>query len=245
MSDFSLTELGLTKNASSVYEALLDSGRVTVTKLQEATNLHPQIIYNALDELQREGLSSFTSERGRRYFQAASPEVLADIQRERLSKLENILPLLLKKHEKHKEQAVFVYSGNADFQKARRTVLKSIPRGGCYYVINNGGKKFKQAMEGTYGEQEKERIKRGIHKKVLDFKDSLEEMGRPSGEAEELSEYRYLANIEGGPTSTLFGGEYLRINVWSEPVLTILIQNKELVESYERYFEVLWEQAQG
>ena len=243
MSNFSLTELGLSKNASSVYEALLECGRVTVTKLQEATGLHPQIIYNALDELQREGLSSFTSERGRRYFQAASPEVLADIQRERLTKLERVLPLLLKKHEKHKEQAVLVYSGNADFQKARLTVLKSIPKGGCYYVINNGGKKFKQALEGTYSEQEKERIARGVHKKVLDFKDSFEELGAPTGDTEQLAEYRYLPDIEGGPTSTLFGGNFLRINVWSDPVLTILIENKELVESYRRYFELLWKQG--
>jgi len=138
-----------------------------------------------------------------------------------------------------------VYSGNADFQKARERVIRSIPKGGCYYVINNGGKKFRQAMEGTYSEQERLRIKRGVHKKVLDFKDSYEELGQPSGDAEQLSEYRYLPNIEGGPTSTLFGGSYLRINVWSEPVLTILIENKELVESYKRYFDVLWEQGKS
>jgi sugar-specific transcriptional regulator TrmB len=243
--DFSLTELGFSANADTVYYALLTSGRVTVTKLQEATGLHPQIIYNAIDELQREGLASFVYERGRRIFQAASPEVLADIQRTRLSKIENILPALLEKHEKHKQQSVFIYSGNADFQKARERIIRSIPKGGCYYVINNGGKRFKQAMEGTYSEQERLRVKRGIHKKILDFSDSFKEIGQPTGEAEKFSEYRYLADSEGGPTSTLFGGEYLRINVWSDPVLTILIQNKELVESYQRYFEILWERAQS
>jgi sugar-specific transcriptional regulator TrmB len=241
--NFTLTELGHTKNAATVYAALLDTGRVTVTKLQEATGFHPQIIYNAIEELQKEGLASFVYERGRRYFQAASPQVLADIQQERLTKLEEVLPSLLLKHEKHNQQSVFVYSGNADFQKARERVIRSIPRGGYYYIINNAGKKFKQAMEGTYSEQERLRIKRGVHKKVLDFKDSFEESGRPTGEVEELSEYRYLGNVEGGPTSTLFGGSYLRINIWSEPVLTILIENKELVESYKRYFDVLWEQG--
>ena len=244
MKGFSLAELGFSKNADAVYAALLESGSVTVTKLQEATNLHPQIIYNAVDELQREGLASFVHERGRRYFRASSPEILADIQRDRLSKIEHVLPALLQKHEKHRQQSVFVYSGNADFQKARERVIRSIPKGGCYYVINNGGKKFRQAMEGTYTEQERVRIKRGVHKKVLDFKDSHDEIGQPSGEAEGLSEYRYLPNIEGGPTSTLFGGNFLRINVWSEPVLTIRIENKELVESFRRYFDVLWEQAE-
>lgn len=99
-------------------------------------------------------------------------------------------------------------------------------------------------MEGTYTDAERIRIKRGIHKKIVDFRDSFKEIGPPSGEGEKLSEYRYFPDTDGGPTSTLFGGEYLRINVWSDPVLTILIQNKELVESYQQYFDVLWAQAE-
>lgn len=238
-----LTELGFSHNASTVYLALLDLGTTTVTGLQEKAKLHPQIIYNALDELQQAGLASFVVERGRRHFQPSSPSLLVEMQQEKLSKVETLLPELLLKYKKTEQQSVFIYSGNADFQKARERVIRSIPRGESYYVINNGGKRFKQAMDGTYTEQERQRIKRGVHKKILDFKDSFEEMGAPKGEAEQLSEYRYLSSIEGGPTSTLFGGEYLRINVWSEPVLTILIQNKDLVKSYQQYFDVLWAQA--
>lgn len=240
-----LVELGFSDNAAVVYGALLELGTGTITTLQDKTRLHPQIIYNAFDELQGEGLATYVLERGRRRFQPGSPSVLLDLQQDKLSKVEEILPALMLKFQKKQQQAVFVYSGNADFQKARERVIRSIPKGGCYYVINNGGKKFKQAMEGTYTEAERVRIKRGIHKKIIDFEDSYQEIGAPAGEGEKLSEYRYLPNIKGGPTSTLFGGDYLRINVWSDPVLTILIQNKELVESYKNYFDVLWEQAQS
>src|SRR5690606_20222530 len=161
------------------------------------------------------------------------------LQNERLGKLEKLLPSLMHTYTEREQQSVFVFIGAADFQKARERVIASIPHGGTYYVINNGGKKFKQAMEGKYAEQEASRIERGVHKKVLDFKDSFEEMGAPRGESEALSEYRYLPEIDGGPTSTLFGGDYLRINVWSDPVLTILIKNPTLVASYRQYFEVL------
>lgn len=236
-------EVGFSGNATVVYGALLETGSATITTLQEKTSLHPQIIYNAIEELQREGLSSHVIERGRRRFQAGSPSLLLQVQQERLANIENILPALLLKYDQKQQQAVFVYSGNADFQKARERVIRSIPKGGCYYIVNNGGKKFKQAMEGTYTEAERLRIKRGIYKKIVDFTDSFSEVGAPTGEGEKLSEYRYLPDIEGGPTSTLFGGDYLRINVWTDPVLTILIQNKELVESYKKYFDVLWRQA--
>jgi sugar-specific transcriptional regulator TrmB len=239
----SLLDLGLSRNAATIYLALLEVGQTSITKLQEQSNLHPQLIYNALDELERTHLASHVIERGKRIFQPASPTALLELQNERLGRLETALPSLLHKYAEHEQQSVFIFVGNADFQKARDRVLKSIGKGDTYYVINNGGKRFKQAMEGGYTKQEAERIKRGVHKKILDFADSFSETGTPSGEAEALSEYRYLPSIEGGPTSTLFGGDYLRINVWSEPVLTILIKNPELVKSYRQYFDVLWAQA--
>lgn len=238
-----LQDLGLSNNAAVVYLTLLETGRATVARIQDKAGLHSQIIYNAIDELMRFDLASFTTERGRRYFQAAAPSVLLQIQQERLSKLETALPELLTSFQKHEQQIVFVYSGNGDFQKARQTVLRSIPRGGTYYVIGNGGKRFRQALEGGYREQELARIARGVHKRIVDFKDIYAELGAPSGELEQLTSYRYLPTTEGGPASTLFGGDYLRLNLWTEPVLTILIKNKTLVESYKRYFEVLWQQA--
>ncbi len=236
-----LIELGFSKNAATVYLALLELGSSTVTKIVELTDLHPQLIYNALDELQKQELAFFATERGRRYFQPGPPSTLVELQKSRLQQIEHILPQLLTKYQKGEQPMVFVYSGDSEFRKARDRVIRSIPKGDCYYVIGSGGKKFLQAMEGTFRESEEERIKRGVRKRVIDFRDT-NEYDDPHPHQEALTEYRYLS-MEGGPTSTLFGGEYLRINIWSHPVLTILIKNPVLVESYKRYFELLW--AQG
>lgn len=238
-----LEELGFSTNAARVYIALLETGTTTISKLVEKTSLHPQLIYNALEELEKQELSSYTVERGRRYFQAGPPKTLVQLQKQKLGKIEEILPQLMTKYQKGEQPMVFVYSGNEEFQKARARVINSIPSGGCYYVIGSGGKPFLQAMEGTYREEEEKRIKRGVHKRVIDFKDTRE-YNDPFPEDTALSQYRYLSGMEGGPTSTLFGGEYLRINIWSHPVLTILIKNKVLVESYKKYFEILWLQAE-
>lgn len=238
-----LRGIGLSKNASAVYAALLRVGRTTVTKLQAATGFHSQVVYNALEELGREQLVSFTTERGRRYFQPAPPQRLLDRERDRLTKLETVLPQLMTQFQRHDEPIVFVYSGNADFQRARQTVLRSIPAGGTYYALGAGGKRFKQALDGTYRTQELERIRRGVHKQLLDFEDSFRDVGVPTGETEQLSDYRYIPGIHAGPVSTLFGGDYLRLNLWTDPVLTILIKNRTLVESYTTYFNLLWERG--
>ena len=235
-----LLELGLSRHAATIYIALLEIGRTTITKVVEQTGLHPQIIYNAIEELEALELTSHTIERGRKYFQPGPPSTLVALQQSRLAKVEDILPKLLAKYQKSEQSQVWVFSGDEEFRKAREKVVRSIPRGECYYVIGSGGKKFLQAMEGTFRASEQARIKRGVHKRVIDFNDH-NEYEDPIG-GDNLSQYRYL-DSEAGPTSTLFGGEYLRINVWSTPVLTILIKNRDLVESYKHYFETLWSVA--
>ncbi len=236
-----LIELGFSKNAATVYLALLELGVSTITKITELTKLHPQIVYNALDELQKYELASFATERGRRYFQPGPPATLLELQKNRLMRVEDILPQLLTRYQKSEQPMVFVYSGDTEFRKARDKVIKSIPRGGCYYVIGSGGNRFLQAMGGTFRDTEEDRIQRGVKKKVIDFKDT-NEYEDPHPHQEARTEYRYL-NFEGGPTSTLFGGEYLRINIWTQPVITILIKNAVLVESYKKYFDLLWHQG--
>ncbi len=236
-----LIECGVSKTAATVYLALLEVSPCTVTALQEKTKLHPQLIYNALRELKNTELCEEYIERGRKHFRVNSPEVLAKVQRERLLNVETLLPSLLEKFSSKEQGGVRVVMGTAELQKARLELLNAIPNGETYYVIGDGGKKFKQALEGTYTEQEEERIARGVHKKIIDFRDTFKERGVIKHE--ELTEQRILTHVDGGPISTVFGGSMIRLTVWSDPILSVIITNDELVESYRRYFTVLWHQA--
>jgi len=42
------------------------------------------------------------------------------------------------------------------------------------------------------------------------------------------------------PSSTVIYGNKTAIIVWSHPFLTILVENKEVSDSYRSYFNLLW-----
>lgn len=238
-----LIELGFSKNEAKVYLALLESGETAVSKIMEKTELHPQIIYNALEELRKKELVSYTIQRGRRYFSAASPKNLIDALKVKTERAEEILPKLLQKYKGVKEQSVFVYSGDEGFRKVRLSIIRSISKGGTYHVLGSGGKLFMQAMEGSYWESERVRIRREVHKRLIGFKDVASYLESYRQDRSKLEERRYFPHQYEGPTTTIFGGNKLALLVWSNPVLSILIENKELVKSYKSYFEILWQQA--
>jgi len=52
---------------------------------------------------------------------------------------------------------------------------------------------------------------------------------------------RYL-DIKSEATTSIFGN-YVSIHILTQKPLVILIQNKEVVESYQNHFEVLWKSA--
>lgn len=238
-----LIDLGFSKNSAKVYLALLESGDCAISKILEKTELHPQIVYNSLDELRKQGYASYTIKNNRRYFKANSPQHLVEEIKEKLNKAEEILPNLLKKAKGINEQNVFVFSGEREFRKVRLNIIRSIPKGEIYYVLGSGGKHFYQVMEGSYWESERIRIRRGVYKKIIAYEDVANYLESLRKDKSKMEERRTLPGIYENPTTTIFGGNKLALLIWSKPTLSILIENKELVESYKAYFEILWNQA--
>lgn len=238
-----LIDLGFSKNSAKVYLALLELGDCAISRILEKTELHPQIVYNSLGELRKQGYATYTIKNSRRYFKANSPKHLVEEVKEKLNKAEEILPALLKKAKGTGEQNVFVFSGEKEFRKVRLNVIRSIPKGEIYYVLGSGGKHFYQVMEGSYWESERIRIRRGVYKKIIAYEDVANYLESLRKDKSKMEERHTLPGIYENPTTTIFGGNKLALLIWSKPTLSILIENKELVESYKAYFEILWNQA--
>ena len=57
------------------------------------------------------------------------------------------------------------------------------------------------------------------------------------------AEIRYLAKNYATPAATNIYGDKVAIINWTEDPLAILINNKEIADSYRKYFEILWKNA--
>ena len=55
-----------------------------------------------------------------------------------------------------------------------------------------------------------------------------------------LNEYRWIPKEYSLPSSTIIYGNKTATLIWSEEPLGIMIDNKEVADSYRSYFKLLW-----
>lgn len=89
-----LENIGLTQNESKLYIALLRSGCSTADAAAKESTIHRSNSYDALERLVKRGLASTIVKNNKRYFQAADPECLFSLLKDKESRLKEILPTL-------------------------------------------------------------------------------------------------------------------------------------------------------
>src|SRR3989338_39950 len=104
MYNLHLEQLGLTKNQSAVYLALLKLGSTTAQSIIKESGLHRSRVYDSLERLEDLGLVSFVVKDFKKYFQAANPEKLLDYIDEKKEIVNQILPELKKLEGMKKEE---------------------------------------------------------------------------------------------------------------------------------------------
>ena len=114
-----LKKIGLTEGEIKIYEALLELGETTRTKLAKKSGISPSKIYDVANRLIEKGIISSVKKNGILHFSAANPERIKDfleqkeveIQKEK-QLVDDILPSLLLKYNKTDEEVdVDVYYG--------------------------------------------------------------------------------------------------------------------------------------
>ena len=111
MAIIDLKQIGLTEGEIRVYEALLDLGESTKTKLAKRSGISPSNIYDVTNRLLEKGLISKVEKNGVAHFSVASPKHLLtfieekekDITKEK-QLVNNLLPELIAKFSKTKEK---------------------------------------------------------------------------------------------------------------------------------------------
>src|SRR3989344_345400 len=111
MSFRELKKIGLTDGEIKVYEALLELGETTKTKLAKKSEVSPSKIYDITNRLIRKGIISSVRKRGIMHFKAADPKRLNDFLNQKEQEIneekdivKNLLPILTAKFQKTEEE---------------------------------------------------------------------------------------------------------------------------------------------
>jgi len=245
MIEESLESIGLTKSEVKVYLSLLDLGSSSVGKIIEKSKVTSSKIYELLDKLTEKGLVSSVIKKGIKYFEAAPPNRILDYLNEKEIKLKSqivdikkILPELEFKQKLSKEVSeISVYKSMKGIETIFSIILNSLSKNDEYSVFGarTGATEAQRIFLLKYHEK---RIEKEIKLKILFSKD-VKNITQPYKKMK-FTKVKYMNSQLMSPTQTMIVKNKTIIILWKENPMGIVIENKEIASSYEKYFWFLW-----
>ena len=216
----------------SVYLALLKLKDSTATQITQETGLHRSYVYDIIEKLKEKGLVSFVIKNNVKYFRASSPNKILDYIKEKEERLQEILPRLIEMgKEKEENIKVEVYKG----KEGIKTILNDLLNEDKDYLLF-GHLKFEEILP-IYIKQ----FVKSIDNKKIKEKAILEK-GVEIVPVKNY-EYKHISKEYLFPNATLIYGNKVAIFIWQEPYFVLLIENKDLSQSYKTHFNLLWKIA--
>lgn len=234
-----LEDIGLTRNEAHVYLAVLDAGLATLCDIKAVTKLHRSNIYDSIEGLKKKGLLAYILKDEKKYYEVPAPEELFTILREKEFNLNKIMPqLLLSKQLTREKSQASVFEGLAAIQKIFMNFLtykEPIYAYGISKVADVALKKF-----GVIFHQRREEEKIPLQM-IYTFHPKREGTFTKN---KNLLEVRVLPqHFDGNVSTHVCNGDVVLI-LWSNTPFVVQIRNKQISESYKKYFEILWASAE-
>lgn len=239
MESWLLEQLGLSKNEAKVYIALLKLGSASVNQISKKADVHRVNVYDTLERLQEKGLVASIVKVNKKYFEAASPKIIKKLIENKEKEIKEAKKLFLNLEELYrsskKKQEVHVFKGILGINTVFKDILNTKPK----EVLDLGATKGFPFFKPLHFEiWESQRIKLKIPMKIITSEHVRKQIPR-----KRLQEIRFLEKQFNNFSSTIIYENKVAVFMWTDDPIAILIESKELAESYENYFNLLWKLA--
>jgi len=234
-----LISAGLTVRESEAYLALLELQDASVAEISERTKENRTHVYDTLNSLITQGLVSYVIKNGKKYFRPSNPEKIIEILKEKENLVKEALPMLKELYKpKSKKPVIEIFEG----KEGIKTVLQDILKENKEWLCLGSTGKSEELVPFFLSHFHKQRIKQKLPLKVIYNEDGF---GRKRGEEvskQKYSQIRYMQKTS--PTTTYVYGEKTIIIHWEKDKLfAVMIQDKEIADSYRSYFNEIWKIA--
>ena len=231
-----LQKLGLSPNETKCYLALLKIGSASANEISRRSGVHRVSVYDALRGLREKGLISQISKANKLLFEAANPERIADIIKEKeleLNEVKKVVPELLLDFKMAKQkQEIHSFKGLAGIKTVLHELLKSKTE-----ILDFGAEyKIKEFLPYDYPKWDRERVERRIKMRIVaNIKIKPARI--------RLTKIRYVPSEFNSSVSTYIFDDKVAMIMWVENPLGMIIEHKAVFEAYKNYFEYLWQTA--
>jgi sugar-specific transcriptional regulator TrmB len=230
-----LKELGLTDNEVRIYLLLLKQGMMNPYEISQKTGLHRGYVYDALERMAEKEIASSVLQNNKKYFQATNPENLVELLKLKLENLKKIIPGLSELMKLKKEETkVEVHKGQKVYRTLIKDVMSSLKKNNEVLLIGVDEDVLEKEVEPIYLEQYLNMIKKlGIKERII-IKKGSKKLKQGNLKYKEISE-EFIGN-----TSQIIYDNKVAIFILGMPYYLIVIENKEVAETYRKQFNLLW-----
>lgn len=228
-----LVHIGLNRQEAEVYVYLTKEKNQTATKIAEKTKINRSVAYSVLESLIKKGLVNYVLINGVKKFSSTKPDTLVGFMKDKEESLKKVLPLLKSlKPNGNDAVKVEVFEG----VNGALAVMKDLLKTSNEYVAFGEDKSFQQIM-GTLAKQYIRQLNEGkIKERLLIPQGQKALVGKNT-------EVRYLPKETSLPSLTAVYGNKVAIAIFQEPYYAIVIESKQLSQTYKSLFEHLWKTA--
>lgn len=242
-----LNELGLAKNEGFIYVALVKQGGMGIASIAVKSGVHRRNVYDSMQRLLEKGLVyEEMGDRENTYY-AVDPHKLLEMVEEKRSKVESLMPELLKQFkESTNDESVVIYRG---IEGMKNYILHMEREKEPIYLFGATGASLSTKVSHIFKRLVTTFEKNKIPTHVLYQTKVKYENPEVIGHFGKTSHNRIIAkNFEGEGAYTIFGdytclqsGNYSKKNLDEEADLILfIIKSKPIANMMRKQFNAMW-----
>ncbi|NTW13800.1 MAG: hypothetical protein HGA31_02085 [Candidatus Moranbacteria bacterium] len=236
-----LIELGYTEREAELYLTLLALGDTTVGPLERRLGLHKQIIYNALEDLKREGLATVTVKNGRRHFRAADPDTLLERNVRRQELIETLLPdLYAHAGTTTRGNEIRIYEGEDAFRAFLLKMIKKAPQESVVPILGAGGEAFLRITRKKAFFERYENLRKDKKIQHLLLMYEQQRNTDPAYTVRRYVETRFLPETFVQPFAIQIWPDRISLALFDEVPRIIEVEGVQITNGFRNYFDILW-----
>jgi HTH-type transcriptional regulator, sugar sensing transcriptional regulator len=243
-----LVKVGLTRQEANVYLTLLRIGPTTAGRITSGSGIHRRSVYDCIDRLIQKGLVSYYTIQKKRVFEAAHPERLLQVIKEREQRLREgyngineIMPELITNYKisafKHEAS---VFRG----KEGLKTILEDILATGQENLVLGAEDTAPRILPHYITIFHKTRIAKKLRERLI-FISSCSER------AEKMAKLPYTkVKILPKPynpsvTFNIYENKTAILTWLENEPIGILIENEHIARGMRQYFEMMWKECKS
>jgi len=232
-----LISIGLGKNETEIYIALLELGDSSVLEISKKTHIHRSNIYDSLRNLIQRGLV-YELDQPTKLFSAKSPNSLVDYMKHKEMELKEVVKdYSSRKVKKSEESASRISKGLFSARQAIYSLLETGEPILVYGIPDIAPEIIGPSLKDFH----KKRMQKGIIMKQIYNSTAVPRIKLLN--RMKFTEARALPSKYDSVASTNISGDKVIIILWQDEIRVVEIQDKYIAKTYKKYFDILWKEA--